>query len=192
MKLNFKKTILMVFNNGKQMDFMPEFEIDENGIEVVEEIRVLGLIVRSDLKWSSNTEHITIKGFHRLWELRRLKNLGADKLRLVDVYIKQVRSVLEIAVPAWHPGLTCGDKVDIERVQRANFSKKAVKHPKFTKTTITRQLQPKFCPVVAETRIFEKSPLCYLTTLLNKYSKSKCHAVCFAVTYLFASHHSRK
>ena len=62
MKLNFKKTKLMVFNNGKQMDFMPEFEIDGNEIEVVEKMRVLGLIVRSDLKWSSNTEHITIKG----------------------------------------------------------------------------------------------------------------------------------
>ena len=89
------------------MDFMPEFEIDGNEIDLVEEMRALGLILRSDLKWSSNTEHITIKGYHRLWILRRLKNLGADKLRLIDVYIKQVRSVLELAVPAWHPGLTC-------------------------------------------------------------------------------------
>ena len=48
-----------------------------------------------------------------------MKNLGSDKLRLIDIYIKQVRSVLELAVPAWHPGLTCGDAVDIERVQRA-------------------------------------------------------------------------
>ena len=35
------------------------------------------------------------------------------------MYIKQVRSVLELAVTAWHPGLTCGDAVDIKRVQRA-------------------------------------------------------------------------
>ena len=44
------------------------------------------------------------------WMLRRLKN---------HVYIKQVRSVLELAVPAWHPGLTQSDSLDIERVQRA-------------------------------------------------------------------------
>ena len=143
-----------------------------------------------------------------------MKNLGADKFRLLDVYIKQVRSVLELAVPAWHPGLTCGDAVDIERVQRAELeiilgmryttykaalilfnldtlearrislckkcSNKSGKHSKFTnwfrsntKTTRTRQLQPKFCPVVAKTRRFEKRPLSYLTNLLNKYSKSK-------------------
>ena len=33
--------------------------------------------------------------------------------------MKQVRSVLELAVPAWHPGLTQSDSLDIERVQRA-------------------------------------------------------------------------
>ena len=40
MKLNFKKTKLMIFNNGKNMDFMPEMSIDGNELEVVEEMRV--------------------------------------------------------------------------------------------------------------------------------------------------------
>ena len=53
--------------------------------------------------------------------LRRLKNHGAGSDDLKDVYIKQVRSVLELAVPAWHPGLTQSDSLDIERVQRAAF-----------------------------------------------------------------------
>ena len=51
--------------------------------------------------------------------LRRLKKHGAGRDDLKDVYIKQVRSVLELAVPAWHPGLTQSDSHDIERVQRA-------------------------------------------------------------------------
>ena len=42
---------------------------------------------------------------------------GPDDLK--DVYIKQVRSVLELAVPAWHPGLTLSDSQDIERVQKS-------------------------------------------------------------------------
>ena len=50
MKLNFKKTKLMVFNNAKSMDFMPDFSIEGNNIEVVEEMKVLGLIIRSDMK----------------------------------------------------------------------------------------------------------------------------------------------
>ena len=59
------------------------------------------------------------------------------------------------------------------------FGKKAVINPKHTnwfkpnnKVTVTRQPQPKFCPVVARTKRFEKSPISYLTMLLNKYSKS--------------------
>ena len=58
------------------------------------------------------------------------------------------------------------------------FGKKAVKHPKHdkwfvpnTRTTITRQEQPKYCPVICKTKRFEQSPLSYLTSLLNKYCK---------------------
>ena len=32
--------------------------------------------------------------------------LGASRMDLLDVYMKQVRSILELAVPAWHPGIT--------------------------------------------------------------------------------------
>ena len=38
--------------------------------------------------------------------LKRLKSLGANKDELLDIYYKQVRSVLELAVPVWQPGLT--------------------------------------------------------------------------------------
>ena len=42
----------------------------------------------------------------KLWISRRLKKLGADRDDLKDVYIKQVRSILEFAVPVWHSSLT--------------------------------------------------------------------------------------
>ena len=54
-----------------------------------------------------------------MWILRRLKNHGAEIKDLKDVYFKQIRSILELAVPAWHPGLTVKNSMDIERVQRA-------------------------------------------------------------------------
>ena len=82
-------------------------------------MKILGVIMRSDMKWSSNTKYIVNKAYHRLWILRRLKMHGAGPDDLLDVYQKQVRSVLELAVPAWHPGLTQSDALDIERVQKA-------------------------------------------------------------------------
>ena len=53
--------------------------------------------------------------------LRRLKGLGANQSELLDVFNKQVRSVLELAVPAWDPGLTIEEEKQIERVQKTAF-----------------------------------------------------------------------
>ena len=85
---------------------------------MVDEIRLLGLIIRSDLKWISNTANIVAKANKRLWILRRLSNLGAKHIDLIEIYTKQIRSVLELAVPAWQGGLSQAEKRAIERVQR--------------------------------------------------------------------------
>ena len=37
----------------------------------------------------------------------------------MDVFTKQMRSVLELAVPAWQGGLTQVEKQDIERIQKS-------------------------------------------------------------------------
>ena len=119
MKINYKKTKVMIFNPCTSIDFMPEISLENNELEVVDEVRLLGLIIRSDLKWTSNTENMVMRANKRIWILRRLKYLGAKDCDLVDIYIKQIRSVLELAVPAWHGGLTLAEQMDIERIQRS-------------------------------------------------------------------------
>ena len=119
MKVNYKKTKVILFNNCKKWDFMPELEMEGHQLELAEEMKVLGVVMRSDMKWSSNTKYIVDKAYSRLWMMRRLKILGVGPDHIKDVYLKQVRSVLELAVPAWHPGLTLADSLDIERVQKA-------------------------------------------------------------------------
>ena len=37
---------------------------------------------------------------------------------MFDVYTKDVRSILELAVPVWHSGLTKQQTADIERIQK--------------------------------------------------------------------------
>ena len=82
-------------------------------------MKMLGLIVRNDLTWKSNTDTMTQKAYSRLWILKRLKKQGANLEDLKDIYIKQVRSVLEFGVPVWSPGLTQEEVVNIERVQKS-------------------------------------------------------------------------
>ena len=108
----------MVFNPCIAWDFLPELTLDNQELEVVEEMRLLGVTLQSDMKWTSNTEQMILKAYKRLWSLRRLKGMGATLEDLKDVYLKQVRSVLELAVPAWIGALTQTDVKDIERVKK--------------------------------------------------------------------------
>ena len=100
MKLNHQKSKVMFFNPCTSVDFTPDLRLEKNPLEVVEKLKILGVIIQSDLKWKLNTEYIVRKANSRLWVLRRLKNLGASINDLIDVYQKQVRSVMELAVPA--------------------------------------------------------------------------------------------
>ena len=94
MKLNLQKTKLVVFNPCKALDFIPEFTLQGQMLEVVEKFKILGLIISSDLSWQANTEYIVQKANKRLWMIRRLKALGANNEDLLEIYRTQVRSVL--------------------------------------------------------------------------------------------------
>ena len=118
MQVNKKKTKVMIFIPCIAWYFVPELALDNQEHEMVEEMRLLGVIVKSDMKWSSNSEQMLVKAYKRLWSLRRLKGMGATVDDMKDVYLKQVRSVLELAVPAWNGALTQADAKDIERVQK--------------------------------------------------------------------------
>ena len=47
--------------------------------------------------------------------------MDMDISTIFDVYTKKVRSILELAVPVWHSGLTRVQTKDIERIQRISF-----------------------------------------------------------------------
>ena len=105
----------MAFNPCTSKDFQPQFVIDDQLLEVVEETRILGLIVRYDVKWTSNTKNLVKRAYRRLWMVKRLRNLGASSADLVDIYVKQVRGLVEFGVPVWQSSITDVERNDIER-----------------------------------------------------------------------------
>ena len=54
--------------------------------------------------------------------IRNLKKHGAGSEDLLDVYIKQVRCVLELAAPVWNSGIKGAESQQLERVQKTAFS----------------------------------------------------------------------
>ena len=95
----------MIFNQARNKDFHPRFLRNGNELEMTEETKILGLILRTDLSWKSNTELVK-RASKKLWCFRRLKNFGADTEDLLEVYLKQIRCLLEYAVAVWQPSLT--------------------------------------------------------------------------------------
>ena len=66
-------TKFMIFNSCSSIDFMPTLSIGETEINLVEEVKLLNLIISSELKFSKNTDYIAKKAFKRIWMLKRLK-----------------------------------------------------------------------------------------------------------------------
>ena len=119
MKINLKKTQLMLFNPCKSLDFQSEIPLNGHNLQVIDEMKLLGVIIKSDLCWYANTNYIVIRANKTLWLLRRLKNLGANRADLLEIYRTQVRIVLELAVPVGQRNLSQIDKINIERVQKS-------------------------------------------------------------------------
>ena len=119
MKLNLTKTKLMLFNPTINYDFVPDLAVDDVNIETLEEMKLLGLTLRNDLSWKSNTKNLITRAYKKLWMIKRLKNQGARLSDLIDIYIKHVRSILEFGVAVWNSGLTLEEVADIERVQKS-------------------------------------------------------------------------
>ena len=71
------------------------------------------------MKWITNTENLIVKACKKLWILRRLKKIGAKMIDLKDVYTKQIRCILELAVPAWQGSITQSERIALERVQKS-------------------------------------------------------------------------
>ena len=116
MTISKTKTKAILFNPLRKYDFLPQLSI-ENGsyVEVVEEQKILGHMIRSDMKTISNTELICKKAYRRMWILRRLKSLGCPVSELLDVLKQQIVSICEGSVAFWGPMITKNESNMLER-----------------------------------------------------------------------------
>ena len=119
MVINKDKTKVISFTKSRKWDFPPEVHFsDGTTIEYISETKLVGVIVNENLKWHKNTAYICGKARSKLWILRRLLKVDLDIHQMFDVYSKEIRSILVMAVPVWHPGLTKKQSADIESVQK--------------------------------------------------------------------------
>ena len=171
LKINKHKTQVMLFNKSRKWDFQPKLNFSDGTVlEVISEIKLLGVVLSDDLSWHKNTQFICEKARLKLWILRRMINLNLHHDQLFDIYCKEIRSILEFGVPVWHPGLTIKDSGTIERIQKVAF--KIILKEKFIdyktaciyfNTSSLKQRREKLClnfatkNLKSETSFFEKN-----------------------------------
>ena len=122
MVINKTKTTILSFSRSRKWDFPPELKFnDGSSIPTKTETKLVGVIISQNLSWQKNTEYICAKARRKIWILRRMVKMDMDIPTIFDVYTKEVRSLLELAVPVWHSGLTRLQSRDIERIQKISF-----------------------------------------------------------------------
>ena len=119
MELNIEKSKNMIFNFTYNYQFSTDISHHGNVLETVEETKLLGTIITSDLKWHKNTEYLVKKANARMRILHKISEFNAPREDLTTIYISYVRSILEQSCQVWHSSLTQEDTDDLERVQKS-------------------------------------------------------------------------
>ena len=118
MIINGNKCNVITFNFSDKNTPPKDLYLDNKKIEPCESLKLLGVILSNDLKWSKNTAQICSKGNRRFYFLHRLKQFGLSKEELVKGWKSMIRPITEYAAPLWHSGLTEADIKKLEKLQK--------------------------------------------------------------------------
>ena len=119
MILHPKKTKSMIFNFSKNKQFSTRMTVKSENVEIVEQSKLLGTVITSDLKWNFNTEKIVKDSNKRLRLLHAASKFTTRTSDLKIIYMAFIRSKLEQSAVVWHSSLTENNRADLERVQKA-------------------------------------------------------------------------
>ena len=118
MKLNVGKSKYMLINFTKNYQVNTRLYMEAQLLQQVQETRLLGVILREDLYFKSNTSNITRNAYKGMVILHKLGKFSLPVEDLVNIYILYIRSVLEQSAVVWNGSITKGEQLDIERVQK--------------------------------------------------------------------------
>ena len=121
MCLNIPKSNLMCFNFTNNFQFTTRIEMNGHTLKVLDQTKLLGVIITSDLKWSENTKYLIKRANARMEILRKLAPFNPPIEDMKTIYISFIRSILEQSCVIWHPSLTEHDRMSLERVQKNAF-----------------------------------------------------------------------
>ena len=123
MKLNSRKTKCMPYINSRTRDFMPQLSLESDSfLEVIYELKLVGLVLTSDLQWTSHINYTVTRVTKAIWQLVRFKQLGAPREKLRTLYILKIRSILMFGAVCYHSALTQELSKKLEMQQKRSLA----------------------------------------------------------------------
>ena len=114
MKLNPSKCVVMNIQFMRNQATVPKVKIGDLEISEVQLVKLLGVFVQENLKWSYHVTEMVKAASMRIHMMRF--RLPVEDLKVV--YCSYVRPKVKYCTPVWHSGLTRADKKLIERIQK--------------------------------------------------------------------------
>ena len=108
----------MIFNFTDNHQFTTRLQLKGENVEIVEQMKILGTIVNTQLSWDDNCSMIIKKVNARMQLLRSVLSFGASTEEMVHLWTVFCRSVLEQLCVVWHSTLTEENRQDLERCQQ--------------------------------------------------------------------------
>ena len=86
MKLNEKKTKQIIFNFNRDKQFTTEVRLKGEPLEIVDEVKLLGVIINKDLKWGKNTNYLVKKANKKMRMLHIASKFTRNREHLKQIY----------------------------------------------------------------------------------------------------------
>ncbi|XP_030853882.1 uncharacterized protein LOC100889248 [Strongylocentrotus purpuratus] len=118
MRLNPTKCQVMQISFARRQLPPPEIKLLDQIIPESQHVKLLGVIVRNDLRWTDHVNNVTSRATKKLYILRMLKRFAMPTTDLLTVFTSYIRPILEYCCVVWHFSLTLHQENQLERIQK--------------------------------------------------------------------------
>ena len=118
MIINESKCHNITFNFSQKNIPPQNVKLNNKIVNPASKIKLLGVTITDDLKWTKNTTEICSKVNRKLYIISKLKHFGLQSEELLTAWVSILRPITEYAAPLWHSGLTECDVSRIEMLQK--------------------------------------------------------------------------
>jgi hypothetical protein len=118
MIISGKKTKTMIFNFTNSYQFQTRLKLNNQNIETVDQIKILGTVITNSLSWNENCSMIIKKVNARMQLLRKVWSFGSSLEEMVNLWKTYCLCILEQSCAVWSSGLTVENEEDLERTQK--------------------------------------------------------------------------